>query len=244
MRKTLGMMLLLAAAAPAVADDAAKPIAFAADAKVSIDATGKLTKVEASPDLPDAIRAYIEKRVSTWTFAPPQYDGIASAGVTYLHLGACATPAPGGYSLAIDFKGAGPGIPNGQLQPPSYPKEAMRSGIEAKFEATYVVEPDGSATYEKSTYHGPKAHEFEMSAKQWVKAQHFAPEEIDGKPIRSRETISFEFELTTDSIEKLKTKRDVEIGKSNECKMANNSSQDNLTPIAQDSPFKLLNQGS
>ena len=129
---------------------AAEPevISFRTDAKVVLDPAGKPLSIEAAADLPAPVREFIEQRVATWSFSVRQHEGQSGGAVTYLKLGACAIPVEGGgYRLAVDFKGNGPVI-MGPMQAPGFPMEARHSGESADTLVTYMVEPDGTATFE------------------------------------------------------------------------------------------------
>lgn len=234
-RLLLAMGLLVSYAGMAADADKSKLITFKAQAKVTVDAAGKPTQVEASGDLPDAVRTYIERRVATWSFAPPQRGGQIGDGVTYVHLGACAIPTKDGYSLAIDYKNNGPGMVSVPI--PYYPPAAARAGVETTMNVTYVVEPNGRATFEKAKFTGPKMRDFELLAKEWVKAMRYKPEEFDGQPVRTRITTPVDFKLGNVSKKEL-AKESPE--NQPECKAA---TEPDLRPVAQDSPFKLISQG-
>lgn len=249
MRMRNGLFLLLAVAPAAMSVEAEKPklVAFRAEARVAIDANGKPTQVEASKDLPEAIKEYIEKRVSAWSFAPPQRDGRVSAGVTYVHLGACAIPVANGYSLAIDYKGNGPGYENayGRLLPPRYPAAAQMAGQEAAINVTYIVEADGKATLESQDFTGtgrptdPIRKAFEVAIRDWVRQLRHSPEELAGNPVRTRLTVPVIFTLGDNPREEWLAELRKEAEESNECKMASDQ-QPGLMPIALDSPFQLV----
>ncbi len=254
MRKMLGVLLLAALPLHASADDAGKPVIFRAEAKVTIDANGKPVSVEASKDLPDAIRAYIEKRVYAWSFQPPQLDGKAVGGMTYVHLGACAVPTAGGYSLAIDYKDNGPGYANdyGMLPPPRYPPNALRAGQVAAVKVTYVVETDGATTVESTEFLGhPPSNigvrkDFSKAVSEWAAHLRYVPEQLDGKLVRTRLSVPLTFTLDGDQVPGYKAPEHPytkEYEYSHECRMASEQ-QKGPMPIAEDSPFKLLGQGS
>lgn len=242
--------LLAAQVGMAAAADKPKLIAFKADARVMVDATGKPTQVEASRNLPEPIREYIEKRVSAWSFEPPQRDGQGGAGVTYVHLGACAAQIEEGYSLAIDYKGNGPGYGNdyGMRLPPRYPTAASVAGQEATIRVTYVVEADGRVKLEDREYVGdgrPSGHvrkAFDDAIRDWTKQLRYRPEELAGNPVRTRLTVPVDFKLSDNPrAASLAQFRQTAID-SDECRMASDQQQ-GLVPIAENSPFKLISQG-
>lgn len=244
-------MLLLACIGTATAQEVAvgennnkKLITFKTYAKVSVDEHGRPTQVEAPKELPDPIRNYIERRIGSWSFAPPARDGKVSNGVTYVRLGACAVPAEGGYSLAIDYKSNGPGWPEGLFQRgPRYPQNTAAVVSGAALKTTFVVEPDGSMTVEEiewlSREAGPVRKNFEKSVKEWLGGMRFLPEELDGKKLRTRASVVTEFTLTGGPIPGYGQVTVAGTGKkSGECKLATDGPR-GMLPVAQDSPFKL-----
>ncbi|MCY7354378.1 MAG: energy transducer TonB [Lysobacter sp.] len=228
---------------------AAEPVAFRAEARVEIDVTGKPTKIEASADLPDAVRTCIERKVATWQFAPPSQDGVTGSGVTYLTLGACAVPEGSGYRMAIDFKGNGPGFAGRSiLPPPRYPVEAMRAGREAQLLVRWVAETDGRATLERVERTDKakvgRTDIFEKAIREWVASLRYEPEYLAGKPVRTRVEVPVNFMMsgarTSGAI-----KRELleHAAQSPERSLAASKVVDGLQPVAVDSPFKLLTSG-
>lgn len=227
---------------------AAEPIAFSADARVEIDATGKPTKVEAAPELPEAIRSFIERKVATWHFAPPSRDGESGSGVTYLQLGACAMPEGNGYRMAIDYKGNGPRRSgSGILFPPRYPPEAQRAGEEADLRVTWIVEPDGRATLENILREDRpvtrKSDPFQRVVREWVASLRYEPEELAGRRLRTRVSVPVEFRLDARSAGATREQLLEQASQSTECRMAASKLQQGLQPVAVDSPFKRDDAG-
>ena len=250
---------LLTCAGAAVAQEVAvnensskKLMAFRTTAKVMIDEHGKPTQVEASKELPEAVRQFVEKRVGSWLFSPPMRDGKVGNGVTYVRLGACAVPAEGGYSLAIDYKSNGPGWPDvlfmrGPRFPMKHAPNTVVRQLGAAFKTTFVVEPDGSITLEKSDWisRGSPADErklYEKSVKEWLNGMRYTPEELGGQKLRTRASVVTAFSLDGSSIPGYGAGGDESPRKSNECKLATDN-QPGPYPVAQDSPFKLESQG-
>lgn len=241
--------LLLAAILPLLAlpATAAEPVTFRADAKVTLDASGKPLSIEPSADLPQPIREFIAKRVATWSFSPPTRDGKVASGVTYLDLGACAIPVDGdGYRMALDFKGNGPEVVGGVMPTPMYPRAARIAGIETSLLVTIVVEPDGTATLETITPDEgsmPNRRDgFEQAARSWVTALHFVPEQFDGKAVRTRMRVHLDFRFSDASIQQLRKERQDQIVESNECRKAALGEQ-GLQPVVLDSPVQVRPAG-
>ncbi|MBP3984115.1 TonB family protein [Pseudoxanthomonas helianthi] len=223
--------------------DASKPVVFRAGARVAVDATGKPTSVQASEDLPDAVRGYIERRIAGWRFDVPQREGVPVGGVTYVVLGACAMPAKEGYRLGMDFKSNGPGLPKDWLTPPRYPPNAARAGNEANMDVTYAVESDGNATLEEMKFRGarpPAARDFDASVREWIARLRFEPEQVAGQPVRTRTTVPVDFSLgnATNGRRLRRAEKDETKGKSLECEAATGYEYDQ---VVLDSPFKLIN---
>lgn len=239
--------ILLACAFPAagfaLTVSAAEPVAFLASAKVEIDAGGRLAKVEASPDLPDGIREYIEKRVAKLHFFPPSRDGATGTGVTYLQLGACAFPVEGGYRMGLDVKSNGPRPRDGaRLIPPAYPHDAQRAGEEADLLVHWIVEPDGNVTLEnierKDGIVLRKGDSFYSSIRDWVRRLRFDPEQLAGKAVRTRMSVPVEYSL---EVRPGAMKRELQENarRSRECRMAAFEAE-GPQPVALDSPVKIL----
>lgn len=224
---------------------AAEPLAFRADARVEVSAEGKPTRIEASADLPDAIRRFIEQKVATWQFSAPTRGGVTSNGVTYVYLGACAIPSTEGYRLALDFKGNGPRIAKGSTWPaPAYPLNAVRAGQGASMVVTYIVEPDGRVTLDTLEHtEDPKQYRkhFDHAIGVWLRSLRHLPEELAGQPVRTAVRVPIEFlppgRVPVDIKQHL---RDSAL-KSRECMAATGAT--GLQPVAVDSPIKVLTSG-
>ncbi len=237
-----------AAAAAAAADEPAqKPVAFRAEAKVTLDAAGKPLAVEASQDLPAPVRNFIEQRVATWHFSPPEQDGVTGPAVTFLDLGACALPVPqGGYRLAVDFKRNGPRYANGPVfQAPAYPRSAMIRRIGAAMDVVYVVGTDGRATLEKLEYtegEGGRRDGFDASVREWLDQMRFEPEQLAGRPVRTRIRTHVAFRPGTPGPARDDFRRQLEerAAKSDECRLAAGDQQpEGPARVALDSPVRV-----
>jgi hypothetical protein len=86
MHKRLPLLLALAFAAPVVAGDApdTQPIesvvTLRVDGNIEIDANGKVMSHQLDTDIPEAIKAIVDKAVATWKFAPPTLGGKPADG--------------------------------------------------------------------------------------------------------------------------------------------------------------------
>jgi TonB family protein len=244
---TLAALAIAGAAIPLAAANAGdpepQPMAFRAEAKVTLDAAGKPLAIEPSEDLPAPIRDFIRQRVATWHFSPPEQDGVTGPAVTYLRLGACALPEPGGgYRLAVDYKGNGPLYANGPLMmPPDYPKAARIRGIETAAKVVFVIGTDGRATLEGIDYDDKASHRsdgFDTALRDWVRAMRYEPEQLAGHPVRTRVGVPVTFRMAAPDFtrEALREKA----AKSEECRLAAGATpQPGLEPVALNSPVRI-----
>ena len=233
------LALALLASSAAIAGE---PVSFPADVKVSVDASGKLVAVDVLTDLPPPVRAFIEKRVATWSFSPPKRGDVTGVGVTYLKLGACALPVDGGgYRLAVDFKHNGPSLISGAM--PRYPMADMVSGRGAVVIAKFIVNMDGRATLEDIRYKEGRNHgsaSFDASMRTFVRSLHFAPEQLAGRPIATE--VEFSVNFLNESDARHKTPSSKQIEDSQECRMAS-SAEPVVDQVALDSPINVKPSG-
>lgn len=238
--------LFLALALLPGATSAADPVAFRATARVEVDTAGKPVKVEASEDLPDPIRAFIEKTVTSWHFSPPSRDGTSGSGVTYVSLGACAMPEGGNYRMAVDFKGNGPGpLGNTERLTPRYPADAQRAGREANLVVYWIVETDGRATLERIERKGGprlrKKDSFYQAVEAWISQLHYEPERLAGRLVKTRISGPVTFALLPGPYhpESEKQKDLARIKQTPECQIAASKLDKGVPAVAIDSPVSV-----
>jgi hypothetical protein len=238
--------------ATAAADEPAqKPLAFRAEAKVTLDAAGKPLAIEASQDLPPPIRSFIEQRVATRHYSPPERDGVTGPAVTYLTLGACALPTPEGSDrLAVDFKRNGPRYANGPMfLGPAYPNDANRKGIGASMVVTYVVGTDGRAALEKLEYTDGRKHRrdgFDEAIRVWLRDMRFEPEQLAGKPVRTRiqTKVVFNAGPHVPSTDEIRRELEANAARSDECRLAaGDTKPGGMVPMALNSPVRVESAG-
>lgn len=240
-RRMLGALLLMAgtSTASATGPEEKELFVFQTRAAVSIDATGRPTEIQLPEQMPEAVATFVRDQIMQWRFVPPDVDGQARAGKTYLTVGACAAPTADGYQLAIDYKGAGPGTPrpDGKIVPP-YPREAVGKNANHRGVVQFVVEPDGGTTLEslEFTPSGSKRL-FRPAIEDWMKQVRFMPEEVDGKPVRTRMRVPLHFESRPHGTASTQSKADKP-----EC-TALLKRGDEQRPMALDSPFTRLEGG-
>ncbi len=251
--KTLSLCVAIACAAAqpvAAADDAADDaadadvVAFNASVRVEVDAAGKPVRIEAPADLPEAIRAFVEKRVASWQYTPAQVAGVPQAAVTYVGVNACAVPVGAGYRLGVDFAGNGPRTAADRtLVPPMYPRLAQRRNTSAEFVLILGIEADGRAVIdqiERADISGRAgASEFEMVLRQWVKTVRFDPEHVAGKPVRGQVRMPVEFSMRDPGDREARREAlQVQAKISRECRIA--SGAGDMKPVAVQSVVTVI----
>lgn len=249
--KTMWLCLAIAcalASTATAADGAAKPdvVAFNATVRVDVDAAGKPVKVEAPADLPESIRAFIEKRVAAWHYEPAKQDGVPVSAVTFVMVGACAMPVAEGYRLGLDFKGNGPAVVDPGpwfMRPPQYPGEAQRGGAEGSFQVSYSIQPDGTTTLGSivpiQTNTGSRhARAFRQAIATWIKGQRFQPEQVNGVAVATEVSFPVDFELRDGGRpDQYRQELEARALASKECIAA--SAPTGPLPIATNSPVKI-----
>lgn len=198
-RSVLFASLLLAC--PVVAANDGGAVVFQTVARVAVGADGQPEEVQGAEKLPLALRQFVESTVGGWQFEPALVDGVARTGTTWVRLSVCAIPQGDDFALSARYTGNGPAPVSGAVlaDPPQYPVNALRSGVEGNMQVIYTVQPDGSATVDSITY--PEQEEkrmhryFDRSLREWVSAMRYQPEEVDGRPIATRHRTPVEFSL-------------------------------------------------
>ena len=195
MRLAMLMGVLLAGVCSAVGAKDAQPLTFTTTARVEVDADGKLVKVEAAQDLPEPVRAYVERQIAQWKFAPNVREGVAGNAATWVTLGACALPQENGtYAMGIAFGGNGPRIAGGGKwrAPPDLFPIVVRSQIDGSADVNFIVHPDGTAKFEsmEGLSDGRLRRQMTPVFKRWIADYRFDPEEIGGAPVTTRATIT------------------------------------------------------
>lgn len=247
MRRVLLSCALVGSIAVASASkDAPKPVAFTAEARVEVDAGGNLVKVEAARDLPESIRTFIEQQLKTWKYARRHREGMTGNAATWVWLGACAVPAPGGgYTMGLAFHGNGPRIAGGGKWPvsSSLVTAVSKAQVSATLDVRFVVEADGRAKVESiEGLQDPRSRKpLRAAIEQWVERLRFDPEEIGGQPVATRETVPLVLKMgdrtTSDDLRK-------EAMQSVQCKQAAAAGQNVAAPgpgsVAVDSVIDIV----
>ena len=249
---TVGLALLLS---NAVIGETRKNqlIMFGTQARVEIDAQGRVGTVTPDQTLSPAVAQAIREIVSAWQFAPPARDGQVAGGVTFLQLSACAVPVDGKYRFAVDLYGSGPA----RTGPPAprIPDRVLRSSRSYRLRLEYRVLPDETAQIDDIVFvEGDNPGDqsaIRESLKSWFRASTFDPKQLDGKPVATRVSMPIEIlaesRTAYESLEAAQNASEKQLQawalEQNTCKVAMEANRNKDRQVALDSPFQLAPGG-
>lgn len=226
-RRTLATAVVLAGvsfASNAGQPTALKPLSFRAEARVDVDADGKFVRAQASSDLPEPVRRYVEQQLAKWTYKRNDGGGAHGIASTWVDLRACAMPTTtGAYSMGLAYNGSGPMLMEaGPPQRLAYVTGRMQLSDTILLHIVVGESADG-ATLE-SIEGGFKdltvKQRFADAARTWVATLRMQPELIDGKPVRARGTIPIELKQRSRSKKPTKDELLAQALESPQCKQA------------------------
>lgn len=146
MRRSIPVLLLVLASAPAYAGETGAPLHLTRSWRLSLDAAGHVAGLEGDPQLDTAIRAPLEQAIRRWAFEPGRVAGVPAPTETTLTLDVTFNAAPDGNYVAhvddarvggtIDFK-------PGKMAPPRIPRDAVRLGLVARVVVKAEYDGDG-----------------------------------------------------------------------------------------------------
>lgn len=253
--RSAAIVLLTGAAwaGPALAQGTAKTpqlTVFATQARVEIDASGKVLSVAPDPKLPPLVADAVRSTVAALAFVPARRDGQPVGGVTHVHLGACAAPVDDGFRLAIEYSNHGPGRVGEPW--PQYPAALLRPGMATKLKLDYRVEADGTAIVEDLDVDQGSARTRTAARammQQWLAGNRFEPELVGGVPVATR--VSMPIEII--AVKKTMAARSGPLQaqalmqaralQNTTCKAALAEASQKARTLVVDSPFKLLPAG-
>lgn len=230
-----------ASAAPTTPD----VVAFNAAVKVVVDSQGRPTLVQASQDLPAAVRSAIEKRVASWQYSTGTRNGVSVPATTYVFVGACALPTADGksYRMGVDFKGNGP-RPNGRfgmLPPPGYPMDMNRRGIGGTFLVDMRIGKDGRVTPESIKPEQPDGavgeRIFESALRAWIASLRYEPETVASEAVATSLRLPVTF-VSYKHGGQSRIERKQKTLQQSECQLAG-AAQPVLQAVALDTPVKV-----
>lgn len=192
-----GLVATTAATSAEQTASAPRVVAFNASVQVEVDATGQSIKVAAPADLPEAIRGYIEKRVTTWQYTPGKVNGLPQPSTTYVQVNACAVPVAQGYRLGLDYAGNGLRPRDGAMLPsPDYLPSLSQAMSDATYTVILAVDADGKGRLdrvESVTGDAKRRAVMEKLIADWAKRLRFDTERVGGRGVASRVRVPLHF---------------------------------------------------
>jgi TonB family protein len=174
-------------------------------AGIVLDATGKLTSIEWLGAKPNdrLVTAPLEAVIRGWEFEPGKVDGVPAVTETglLLHVELHKT-VDGGIAVTIDQ--ARTGAFSVRQDPPAYPRDQARRGVQARVVVTVHTDERGQVTsaaiggYEDSRSGSHSRKDFEAAALDAVKSWTYRTETVGGNGLAAtmRVPISFCFSDT------------------------------------------------
>lgn len=187
----LAVSLVLFARAPATGAEVGRQLVVSADFDIGAD--GRVTRIELlTPGVAPALEQLLAGSASKWRFEPVLVDGHPAPVRTRANIELRAEPVQDGFLMRIRGVGFGQRVEAVRLDPPRYPREALRANVEAEVQALAEYDEDGKVTGVRilstavAGSRGPATHWarlFEGAVKDAAKTWklHFEPE-VDGAP--------------------------------------------------------------
>ncbi len=180
----LAGLLLLARVGPGQADAGAQELLAVVNIEVAAD--GSVTSVAPDPALPEGLRAGLQKRIARWRYEPAQWEGrpVSLRFTSALRLQPVTTTS-GGYAIRVlgVSTQAPPGV---HMEPPVFPRSAMRAAVNAVLVYRVHVAEDGRVSLVGREY--PRAVGGHLKSLDEVSKEAIAgfsrpPYVVDGKPV-------------------------------------------------------------
>ena len=192
---SMGLAAALCAGVSARAESPPRtlPLDFQADVR----ADGRLANIAPDAGLSPAMQAMVRKQVSGWHYIPGTWQGKPVPGRVSQRIVADVVPAAsGGFSLRIKSVGSVPMVLDGRgasssraMNPPSYPIEAQRQGVEETLVYAIRRDPQGKASEVEllDSQAGDNWKKmFDAAARKAIRQWQLEPVEVDGQHIDCR----------------------------------------------------------
>lgn len=158
--------------------------------QVSLDADGRVTRLDPIDELAPAVRDPLERAIRGWTFEPGRIEGRPAPTETTLTLDVSFAPGQGDdYSVRIDDARTG-----GRIVPdisrkgaPRFPREAVKRGLFAMIVVRVDYDVDGRvvAVEPQPQYAINSMRVLEKATAVAVKKWMVAPERVGGRAVAS-----------------------------------------------------------
>lgn len=159
-----------------------------ARAALSLDETGKVTRVELVSPEAEPLRAVIEEGVREWSFAPARRNGSPVAGSLTVPVIVMPTWTP------MDAKKMRLPVVQRQ-QKPIYPYSMRRGGFRGEVTVQFVVDTEGRVR--EPSVRRSNNPMLDAPALDAVRQWRFKPGTLDGQPVNVRMMVPMIFQLNT-----------------------------------------------
>lgn len=162
---------------------------------LTVDADGKVVRLENPVDLPGDVKERLEREIRTWHFTPGSVGGRPAVTESRLHVALQATPIDGD-RLALRVMRAQAGGDYARISTPAYPAvsaKARRQGL-----VLLRVRYDGNGRVVEASLHDKGARvdtAMVEAARAAVMGWVFKPEVVGGHALGSTALVPFCFEL-------------------------------------------------
>jgi TonB family protein len=164
---------------------------------VSLDATGRVTKLASADNVIDAVRDPLDTAIRRWQFVPGSVAGHPAATDTMLTVDVTLVPAgEDKFAVRVDDARTGGGAQRQDTKPPKYPMDAIRHRRQGM--VVLKVDYDASGHVVSVVPHegAPAvAADLQRSATVAVKRWNFSPEVVGGHALAGSAIVPICFEI-------------------------------------------------
>ncbi|HPW12022.1 MAG TPA: energy transducer TonB [Thermomonas sp.] len=200
----MGLAAVLGAGFPARA--ASPPRALSLDFQADVQVDGRPVNIAPDPGLSPALQALVRKQVAGWRYIPGTWQGKPVPGHVSQRIVVDVVPAASdGFSLRIKSVTSVPmvldskGAPSSRaMNPPSYPIEAQRQGVEETLVYAIRRDPQGKTSDVElldSQAGNNWKKTFDAAARRAIGQWQLEPVEVDGQRIDCRLITPITFRL-------------------------------------------------
>jgi TonB family protein len=166
---------------------------------VSLDAEGRVTKLESVDKPPEAIRAPLDAAIRKWQFVSGTVNGNEVPTETMLTLDVTLVPAGDDkYALRVDDARTGGAVKGKDMHGdyPKYPSDAVRHHRQGLVVLKVDYDSTGRVTAAKRHADAPAvANDLEVAAARAVKSWRFTPEVVGGRALAGSAIVPICFEM-------------------------------------------------
>lgn len=166
---------------------------------VSLDADGRVVKLEPADKTPEAIRAPLDAAIRKWQFVPGTVNGQSVPTETMLTLDVTLVPVSGEkFALRVDDARTGGAVKTKDMhkQYPKYPRDAVKHHRQGLVVLKVDYDDKGRVLSATRRDDAPAvADDLEVAAARAVKSWSFTPEVVGGRALAGSAIVPVCFEL-------------------------------------------------